>query len=296
MPARAVCFTLLGVLPAMLSGPLAGKRIVLTRTAEQSAALSRLLERNGAEVGLLPCVEFGPPQDFAPLDEALRRISEFAWLIFTSRNAVKYVSRRLREVRCDPVNLAEPRPKVAAIGAATRDSAIRAGWDVDRTIPNVRSGAEFASQIARRVRGAKILLPQSDLAAPGIAGRLCDAGAMVTSVVAYRTCVPESLDNEEVSRVCRDGTDAIVIASPSAFRNFVHAAGESHFSRIADNSAFVAIGPTTARAIFEAGIRVSMEAATPNPYGIVKAMKEYFSQPKFRPRAQRKSKQRKSSR
>jgi len=296
MLARAVCLASLEVMAAMLSQPLAGKRIILTRASEQSGTLLRLLERNGAEVGLLPCVEFGPPQNFAPLDEALRRISEFAWLIFTSRNAVKYVSRRLREVRCDPINLAEPRPKVAAIGAATRDSATRAGWDVDRTIPNVRSGAEFVSKIARRVRGVKILLPQSDLAAPGIAGQLYDAGAMVTSVVAYRTCMPESLDHEEVSRVCRDGADAIVFASPSAFRNFAQAAGESHFSRIAENSSFAAIGPTTASAICEAGIPVSMEAATPNPYGIVKAMNEYFSHPKFKPRAARISKQRKSSR
>lgn len=259
-----------------------GKRIVLTRTTEQSAFLLRKLKSTGAEVFVLPCVEFCEADDSAPLDDVVRRINEFNWLVFTSQNAVKFFSRRFRELRCDPVNLSEPRPKVAAIGAATRDAAIRAGWDVERMIAEVRSGAEFAGKVARKAKGEKILLPQSDLANPQIAERLREAGAIVTSVVTYRTCVPKSLESAQVDRIRREGADVIVFASPSAFRNFAQIVGREAFERFGEQSAFAAIGPTTARAIRDAGVPVAMEAAKPNPYELIKVMTQYFSKPNRR--------------
>jgi uroporphyrinogen III methyltransferase / synthase len=262
--------------------PLKGKRIVLTRTTEQSALLLRKLEDAGAEVSVLPCVEFCEAEDSAPLDKSVGHLDGFDWLVFTSQNAVKFFSRRLRELRCDPINLSEPRPRVAAIGPTTRDAAIRAGWDVERVTAGIRSGAEFASKMARRAKGKKILLPHSDLAAPGIAEQLREAGAIVTSVVAYRTCVPKSLEATQIDRVVREGADVIVFASPSALRNFAQIVGREAFERFGEQSAFAAIGPTTARSIRDASVPLAMEAAKPNPYELIKVMTEYFVKPNRR--------------
>ncbi len=262
--------------------PLKGKRVVLTRAHEKSTTLERALRKIGAKVSILACVEFCEADDFASLDDALRRINEFDWLVFTSQNAVKFFSRRLRELRCDPINLSEPRPKVAAIGPTTRDAAIRGGWDVELIAAGVRSGGEFASKMARGAKGKKILLPQSDLAAPHIAKRLRDAGAIVTAVVAYRTCVPKSFEGAQIDRIVREGADVIVFASPSSLRNFAQIVGREAFTCFGEQSAFAAIGPTTARAIRDAGVPVAMEAAKPNSYEIVKAMTEYFAKPNRR--------------
>ena len=259
--------------------PLKGKRVVLTRAHEQSATLQRALEKGGAEVIVLPCVEFCAADNLAPLDESLHQLAEFDWLVFTSQNAVKFFSRRLRETRCDPMNLSEPRPRVAAIGPATRDVAVRAGWDAELKDTGIRSGSEFAAKMVGKAKGKRFLLPQSDLAAPHIADRLREAGAIVTSVVAYQTCVPKSLDGEQVDRIRREGADAVIFASPSALRNFAQVLGPLAFKRMGEKSAFVAIGPTTARAIRDAGVPVAMEAAKPNPYAIIKAMAEYFAKP-----------------
>jgi uroporphyrinogen-III synthase len=261
----------------MPATPLKGKRVILTRANEQSGALVRALKNSGAEVSVLPCVEFREAEEFTSLDNALRRLGEFDWLVFTSQNAVKFFSRRLRELRCDPINLPEPRPKVAAIGPATRDAAIRGGWDVGRTVAGIRSGTEFAAKIAGKTKGKKILLPQSDLASPLIVDRLRKAGAIVTSVVAYRTCVPKSLDGQQIDLIRREGADVLVFASPSALRNFAQAVGRASFARFGEQSAFAAIGPTTARAIRDAGVPVAMEAAKPNPFAIIKVMTQYFA-------------------
>ncbi len=57
----------------MSTGPLTGRRIVVTRAARQSGGLRERLERQGAEVLLLPTIEIVPPESYAPLDSALRQ-------------------------------------------------------------------------------------------------------------------------------------------------------------------------------------------------------------------------------
>ena len=72
------------------TGPLAGKRVVVTRAPEQASELIRALEALGAEVLLLPTVGFAPAEDPAELDAAFARLAEFDWILFTSQNAVRF--------------------------------------------------------------------------------------------------------------------------------------------------------------------------------------------------------------
>jgi len=255
-----------------------GKRIVLTRAAEQSKSLVAELTWRGARVTLLACVEFRPPEDLAPLDAALSHLPEFDWLVFTSQNAVRFFSRRLRELGHtlpDSTTL-----RIAALGDATARAATSEKLHVDFVATGARSGSEFVGEFSRQARGKKILLPQSDQATPTVADGLKEVGASVSVVVAYRTCMPESLDAEELSGVRREAADVFVFASPSAFWNFARIVGESDLERFAQGSAFAAIGPTTAHAIRDAGFSVEIEAAKPNPNEVVKAVIEYFSKVK----------------
>ena len=257
--------------------PLAGKRIVLTRAPEQAGTLLNELQGSGAQVILLPFVEFRPPEDIRPFDAALSRLSNFDWVVFTSQNAVRFFCRRLAEMGREFTQQPSPRPKIAAIGAATQEVAVKEGLSVDFVAEDARSGREFVLEFSGNVRGKKILLPQSDQAAPHVSKGLREGGASVTAVVAYRTCMPESLDGEELNRIRREGADAFVFASPSAFRNFARTVGSSDLKRLAEASAFVAIGPTTARAIRDAGAEVKVEAEKPASREVMKAMMEYFS-------------------
>ncbi|MGC1202447.1 MAG: hypothetical protein WA879_12940, partial [Candidatus Acidiferrales bacterium] len=65
---------------APASRPLEGKAIVLTRTADQSRDLAARLGALGAEVILLPMVSFGTG-NLPELDAALRRLSQFQWIL-----------------------------------------------------------------------------------------------------------------------------------------------------------------------------------------------------------------------
>ena len=74
--------------------PLAGRRVLVTRAAHQAGKLSEGLRAKGAEPVEVPVLEIFPPEDFEPLDRALRQLDEYDWLILTSANAVRALAER----------------------------------------------------------------------------------------------------------------------------------------------------------------------------------------------------------
>jgi uroporphyrinogen-III synthase len=102
------------------SGPLAARRIVVTRAERQSGGLRERLEQQGAEVLLLPTIETAPPESYALLDEALRDAERFAWLVVTSANAARVIGERLRELVLPIGSLAHLHG--AAVGPSTAEA------------------------------------------------------------------------------------------------------------------------------------------------------------------------------
>jgi len=100
---------------------LAGKRIVITRSAAQSEAMVRDLSARGAIPVVLPLVSFADPEDSAPLDAAIKGIEEFDWMILTSAQAVRALVKRGEELKR---SLTGPGSKlrIAAVGPVNRRS------------------------------------------------------------------------------------------------------------------------------------------------------------------------------
>src|SRR5271167_2311959 len=84
-----------------LPRPLAGKRIVVTRAPSQASSLVSALTELGAEVIELPTIEIVPLESYEALDEALRNIARYQWLIVTSSNTVKVLTERLSALGLD---------------------------------------------------------------------------------------------------------------------------------------------------------------------------------------------------
>jgi uroporphyrinogen-III synthase len=299
MLAPIVCFALPEGASVEAKGQLAGKRIVVTRATGQGEDLGARLRIAGARVIELPCVEFRELEDTATLDQALRSLDEFDWLFFTSQNAVRHFARRMRVLNLLPASSAPRHYRVAAIGPATAEAAANEGFSVD-FVPPAGTGRTFAAnfkdcvrsvagmepknpaaEFVRGVTGMKILVPRSDLAlrergAADWMEVLKEAGARVTSVVAYRTCMPESLAGSAMNDILQSGADCFIFASPSAFENFAKASGADALRLFATKSVFAAIGPTTAAAIRSSGLPCAIEAAGPNPSTLMEAIVEYF--------------------
>lgn len=259
-----------------MSTELKGKRVILTRAKEQSAEWVRVLESRGAEVLLLPAVRIAQPETWSLLDRELLRLHEFDWVLFTSRNAVRFVAERLGELSCALGSPGAPTTRVAAVGEATAEAIRKKGWHVDCVAPS-QTGDSLAHELRESLAGRRVLLPRSDRADDRLPIALEQHKAKVREVVAYLTLAPESLDPAISDRLRSGDVDWVVFASPSAFHNLSHAIGAKELAALSTRVHFLAIGPTTAKAVREAGAQVELEATTPDAEGIANALCEYHA-------------------
>jgi uroporphyrinogen III methyltransferase / synthase len=249
--------------------------VVVTRAAEQAHELAHSLEALGAEVVLLPTVSFASVENSQALDTALRRLAEFDWILFASQNAVRFFCRRIRELGLQMASLQKPRPMVAAVGTATAAAATEEGFRVD-IVPKNHSGEALAQELWGAIGDRKILLPRSDRADDRLPKALREAGADVTEIVAYRTAAPNSLDPKILKSIRAAQVDAIVFASPSAFRFLSECVGPGELAELSSRVQFAAIGPTTARALQEEGMRVEIEATQSSAAGLADSIAKYY--------------------
>jgi uroporphyrinogen-III synthase len=254
--------------------PLAGRRIVITRAPEQAGELAAQLRGLGAEVLLLPTVSFAPPEDWAPLDEAIRRLATFEWVLLTSQNAVRYFCQRCAELGVKAAG-AGGQPRYAAVGPATAKAAAENGIVIAHTARQFR-GEALARELAAELKGKSVLLPRSDRARPDLPQALRAAGATVVDVVAYRTMPAARADADVLGKVRAGQADVIAFASPSAFEHLREELGADEMRTLSHMAAFAAIGPVTGKAIREDGCEVAMEAAESTGEGLVRAIAEYF--------------------
>ncbi len=253
--------------------------MVVTRAAEQASELTERLEALGAEVLPLPLVAFAPAADPAPLDRALAELETFEWLFLTSRNAARFLSERARATGLELSSLLaphRPRPRVAAVGHATEQAARQLGWRVDH-VSIGKGGLDLARELAKEIRGQRVLLPRSDRASAELPKALAGAGADAVDVVAYRTLPAQSADPAVLGRIERGEADVMSFASPSAFSALAARFGEEKLRRVVAATRIAAIGPTTAAAIRRAGFEVAIEAQASSAAGLAAAIASYFA-------------------
>jgi uroporphyrinogen III methyltransferase/synthase len=234
--------------------PLFGQRIVITRAKAQADALASKLAALGAEPVELPTIEIAPAADYAPLDRAIERLSEYDWLIFTSVNGVKYFLDRLDRSTSD---LRAIRAKICAIGPATHAAIQTLHLKVDLMGKEYVAEGLLEAFRGHELAGKRVLLPRAAVARDLVPAELARRGAVVDVVEAYRTVMPESA-TERAREIfgAPHHPDWIAFTSASTVQNFVAAAGAELLREVRVAS----IGPITTAAARELGIAVAAEA------------------------------------
>jgi uroporphyrinogen-III synthase len=256
--------------------PLAGKRVVITRAAHQSGELADLLQQRGAEPVLYPCIAIAPPEDTAALDTALEAVvrGNFDWLVLTSANTVLRLAEHLEVSTFQRPSFAGL--QVAAVGAATAEAAEKMLGVTVNVLPEAFRADALARAIDPAV-GARILLPQADVAPLDLAESLTQRGAQVTTVTAYRTVVgsggadiPALLAHSEI--------DAITFASPSAVCNFIwRLVEEGGSTQDLGSTTIACIGPTTLKKAIECGLSAPIVPAQSTLEQLVQRLEDHFS-------------------
>jgi uroporphyrinogen III methyltransferase/synthase len=227
--------------------PLFGKRIVVTRAAEQAGELSCRLRSLGATVIEFPVIEIQPAAYPAPLDEAIARLSEYDWLIFTSVNGVRFFIDRLDASQSDLRSL---RAQICAIGPATRAAVEALHLKVDLMPDEYVAESLVAAFSGLDLRGKRILLPRAAVARDLIPAALAASGAHIDVVEAYRNVVPASPPME------LRHAHWITFTSSSTVTNFVAIAGPEQLQ----GARIATIGPVTSATVRAHGLEVHAEA------------------------------------
>ena len=251
--------------------PLFGRRVVVTRARAQAGELSAELEKLGAEVYEFPTIEIVPPEDFGPLDSAIRDLDSFDWLVYTSVNGVEAFVDRLRHHGLDL--RAVPRgAKVAAIGPATAERLEEVGLRVDVVPKEYRAEALIEALDSGSLAGKRVLIPRARVAREILPEKLREAGAEVVVPPAYES-VPSSGGREELSLRLRSGEiDCVTFTASSTVENFVGAFGEEEAVRLLSGTKVACIGPITAETARKRGFRVDAEADEYTIPGLVEAV------------------------
>ena len=248
--------------------PLAGRRVLVTRAVQQAGKLSDGLIALGALPVEVPVLELRGPDSYDPLDQALKKIESFDWLVLTSANTVAAVAARCTMMNIDVSGI--KLLSVAAVGSATSEAARKAGFRVT-LVPESYHSEGVVAALGSQVAGKKVLLARAKVARDVIPDALSKAGAQMTVVDAYQTVLPEG-SHEMLSEAIRSGLDAATFTSSSSVRNLVEVAREAGVDFPFKGVPGISIGPVTSATMREQGWEPAGEAAASDIPGLIAAV------------------------
>jgi len=236
---------------------LTGKTIVITRAATQSADLRNRLEDLGARVIECPTIHIVPPTTWKPVDDAIRRLNTYNWLLFTSANAVEQFMDRMGQRR--------PAIPIAVVGSATAAKLSEWGLKAE-LIPKEFRAEGLLDAFPENLVGTRILFPRAEVARELLPEELRRRGANVDVVTVYRTVkafsgnIGEVLEGERV--------DCIVFTSPSSIPDGLHA--------LPTGTALAVIGPVTREAAQILGLQPDIVPVESTVSSLLEAIASYF--------------------
>ncbi len=194
---------------------------MVTRAEEQADSFATLLQDQGATTIERALLAVHPASDYTKLDQALKDLGQYDWIIFASHNAVKFTLQRLKALGLSAQALSCC--QLASIGAATSSSLNEVGLTVAFQ-PTAYVAESLAAELPQQTNlaGKRLLWPKTNIGRLLIAQELEAAGAKVDIAIAYESGLPankEQLAVELVGLLQDKAIDIITLASAQTARN-----------------------------------------------------------------------------
>jgi uroporphyrinogen III methyltransferase/synthase len=187
---------------------------------------------------IVKCIDL---EDYSELDEILKALGGFNWLVFTSSNGVRFFFARLHRNGLDARVLGAM--KIAAIGKATAQQLADYGILAD-LVPDTESSAGLLEEFGKLdMTNKKVLLPRATIASSELPQGLIELGAVVEDAPVYQTVEvePSDVDFEHI--------DQILFTSGSTVRAF-----SKKFGRIPSHIKVYCLGRPTQTEAAKQGI------------------------------------------
>ena len=250
--------------------PLAGTRILVGRARHQAGSLSTSLRGLGAAVIEIPFIEIRKPQSYQPLDDALKNIKNYDWLILTSVNGVEAMWERVRKLRITRRHLKHL--QIAAIGPATKAAIVKHSLKV-KMVPEEYVAESVVKRLRDKVNGKRVVLIRAKVARDLIPEELRASGAQVDVIEAYETMVPEKSGARlrALMKSAARRPHIVTFTSSSTAKNFAELLGNFKAGSF-KGVQFASIGPVTSATLRELQIPVAIEAREFTMGGLIRAI------------------------
>ena len=244
--------------------PLAGRRVLVTRTREQAAGLVDALHERGADVVVVPMITtavLAGPDLVAASFADLAAASPPWWAVFTSATAVRLVIGALDVGALRSFS-------VAAVGTETAVALEEAGLKPDIVAAPATAAGLAAALVAHGISGAHVWFPAAAGAGGVLERGLEQAGAIVSRLNVYRSEMPAGTP-ALLDAALRRPIDAVTLTSGSTAEHLRQALrGRS----LPPGVVVVCIGEQTAKAAAAAGFGDIVVAAQPTAGALADAL------------------------
>lgn len=199
-----------------MSAPaLAGRRIVVTRPAGQTAHIEALLRAAGGEPILFPALEILDAEDLRPALALIEGLDEFDLAIFISANAVNRALDLVRARREWPAGL-----RVATVGRGSERELAHRGF-ANVIAPQRRFDSEGLLDLAefKELQGKRVVIFRGESGRELLGDTLRARGATVEYAQCYRRGRPHADPAPLLALCARQELDAFTVTSSEGVAN-----------------------------------------------------------------------------
>ncbi len=247
--------------------------MVNTRPPHQAANLTAKLREADIRSIEVPALEITEPESWKPVDNALRNVENYDWLVFTSQNGVERFFNRADQKSMSSNIFSTLR--TAAIGPATARS-LRNRVDRVDVLPDEYRSENLAKALLNTVDpGESVLLPRSNVARPVLVDLLTEEGISVNEIHPYRLAKPTDFDPEHLRQPGSSEIDLICFTSSMIVRNFDELLDEHRLQHLRKIPA-ACIGPITKKTVKKRGYKTAAVADEYTMDGLVNAVQAYI--------------------
>ena len=249
------------------AGPLSGRKILVTATEIIARPLAEYIRRLGGEPVVMSLIGV-KGQEMSSIKAVLTSPGK-RWLVFTSRNGVRFFFEQMKKEQVDIRSLGDSR--IAVMGAGTRKEMENWGCYAD-LLPEQSCSESLAKALCENVQyDEEICLFRAEEASDVLIKRLREKQYRVVDIPTYRTEI--MWKKRELLREMLEDVDAVTFCSASAVSAFVQMT-EGH-DLVAKT---ICIGPVTAQAAKKAGLHIDKVAEQYDLEGLTEALCAILSQ------------------
>ena len=248
-------------------GPLSGRKILVTATEIIARPLAEYIRRLGGEPVVMSLIGV-KGQEMSSIKAVLTSPGK-RWLVFTSRNGVRFFFEQMKKEQVDIRSLGDSR--IAVMGAGTRKEMENWGCYAD-LVPEQSCSESLAKALCAHAEPDEaICLFRAEEASDVLTKRLREKQYRVVDIPTYRTEI--MWKKRELLREMLEDVDAVTFCSASAVSAFVQMT-EGH-DLVAKT---ICIGPVTAQAAKKAGLHIDKVAEQYDLEGVTEALCAILSQ------------------